>query len=177
VSTIEGLQHSGIPCAQVLSVAGFLVIRSLFTLGGGLFLGGITYWITLGYERFRTFLTLLMTTVRTSRNLNYSHFMTDHGPGAGSMRNDEQYVHRCTHGGRTVTVAHLPTHGGRTVTVVHILLSPTGGGPSLLCTFSPTHGRRNITVVHILLSPMGAGGTVSQHTPGYSTEGRPTTRV
>jgi len=95
VTAFEGLQHSCIPCTQRLSVAGFLSLGPCLPWGGGLFLGGITCRITAGYERFMTFLTLMVTTVRTSLNLNYSQFMTGQGPGAGSMRDDEQYVHRC----------------------------------------------------------------------------------
>ena len=37
-STLEGLEHSGGPCARVLSVAGFFDVPGLFPLGSGFIL-------------------------------------------------------------------------------------------------------------------------------------------
>ena len=37
MTVLEGYGYSRLPCAQVLSVAGFFDILSLFTLGGGVY--------------------------------------------------------------------------------------------------------------------------------------------
>jgi len=60
-------------CAHLLSVAGLWAYLRLFL----------------------TFLTLITFDIRTSRDSNINHFMTNRRAGAVCMGDDEQYVHRC----------------------------------------------------------------------------------
>jgi len=134
------------------------------------------------YRGFLTFLTLMTRTLRTSQESGISLLMTNRRPGTGSLRDDEQCVHRpalinrehsahhacrCSH-----RCAHWAGAGRRTVTVVHIGQEEPGvGGITLLCTPLSTHGKKNITVVHTSSHPR-EGNTTVVHTSSHPREER-----
>ena len=113
MTTLEGLTDLRFPCARVLSVSGFLVIPSLFPLGEGFILSVITSLITRRYERFLTFLTGILPTVRRCSVLNINPFMTDRRPGDGRVINNEQSVHRGGAGEDVPHCSHTPMGAGR----------------------------------------------------------------
>ena len=79
--------HSVIPCARVLSVAGFSAFPPWFPLGLGFILG--SYYLPY-YRGFCHSGTLITVTIRTSRDSSFHHFMRNRSqePGGHNPENN-----------------------------------------------------------------------------------------
>jgi len=92
VSVPEGLAYSHIPCAHVLSVAGFLAFIALFPLGKVVY----SEWKSLpdipGFRALLTFLTLIIVEVRRCSVSDFHHIMRNQAARDRVCGSNEQCV-------------------------------------------------------------------------------------
>ena len=70
MTVIDTSSYSCVPCADLLSVAGFFIFLSLFPLGRRLFSAGIPSWFIVGFEQFCIILTVVLRPSVGDRNVN-----------------------------------------------------------------------------------------------------------